>query len=307
MTEKAGRLRVIADGKLPQAAITGTPAVRTRARPACWRSPCIPTTPRTAGSTSPTPTQRRMPTASPSASPPSSAAASRTAPGWTRNPSGAHRGTLPARRPALRLPHRLRRRRLPLLPHRRARPPATTRRTSPCPTARSTASTTTAASPRTTPSCNTPRRLPSVWTYGNRNPQGLDFDSRHRPPLGDRARPARRRRAQPHQARAQLRLARHHLRHELRRLARSPADGPRRHGAAAHLLGALDRGLRHGFLRGHRFPKWKNHLFVTSLAEEELRRLGSTATGSSPRRSSSAASGGCATWRPRPTAISTWP
>jgi len=28
-----------------------------------------------------------------------------------------------------------------------------------------------------------------------------------------------------------------------------------------------------GFYRGDKFPKWKNHLFVTSLAREELRRL----------------------------------
>ena len=40
-----------------------------------------------------------------------------------------------------------------------------------------------------------------------------------------------------------------------------------------NLLGAVDRRLRHRYLRGDRFPRWKHDMLVTALAAQELRRL----------------------------------
>ena len=66
--------------------------------------------------------------------------------------------------------------------------------------------------------------LATIWSYGHRNPQGLAHGSGHRPALRRRARPARRRRAEPRAEGPQLRLARHHLRDELRRHADHEPD-----------------------------------------------------------------------------------
>ena len=65
-----------------------------------------------------------------------------------------------------------------------------------------------------------------------------------RRPVGDRARPPGRRRAEPHRARPQLRLARHHLRHQLRRHPDLRQDRAGGHGAAGGAVDAVARHLR---------------------------------------------------------------
>ena len=97
--------------------------------------------------------------------------------------------------------------------------------------------------------------LATIWSYGHRNPQGLAQGPVHRAALRRRARPARRRRAEPRAEGPQLRLAGHHLRHELRRHADDGPDGQGGHGAAGDLLGALDCGLVDRLLQGHEVPE----------------------------------------------------
>ncbi len=72
--------------------------------------------------------------------------------------------------------------------------------------------------------------------------------SGHRRPLGNRARPARRRRGQFDRQRQELRLAGDRLRHRLFRRENPRCHGQGRHGAAAEILGAVDRAVGHGLL-----------------------------------------------------------
>ncbi len=59
---------------------------------------------------------------------------------------------------------------------------------------------------------------PEIWSYGHRNEQGLAINPGERRALGNRARPARRRRGQRHRQGQELRLAGDRLRHRLFRL-----------------------------------------------------------------------------------------
>ena len=81
-------------------------------------------------------------------------------------------------------------------------------------------------------------------------PAGARVSSGHRRALGERARAARRRRDQHRQGRQELRLAARDLRPRLRRQEdQRPRDAPRSR-AAVHVLGAVDRDLRHDVLHG---------------------------------------------------------
>ena len=75
--------------------------------------------------------------------------------------------------------------------------------------------------PEDNPFVKTAGAYPTIWSYGHRNPQGLARNPVDRRALRRGARPAGRRRDQPGAPRQELRLAGHHLRHELRRHARS--------------------------------------------------------------------------------------
>ena len=91
-----------------------------------------------------------------------------------------------------------------------------------------------------------------------RQPQhaGRGAASADRPAVDARARPAGRRRDQRHPRRRQLRLAGDHLRRQLRHRhedRRGHAEGG--HGAAALLLGAVDRAFGHGVLRRRQVPE----------------------------------------------------
>jgi hypothetical protein len=89
---------------------------------------------------------------------------------------------------------------------------------------------------------------------------------------GGRARPARRRRAEHHPRRAQLRLAAHHLRHEPT-ARRGKGRSPRRPASTDHLLDAVHRRIVAGLLRRRQVPRWKGQILLGSLAFQELRRL----------------------------------
>ena len=84
----------------------------------------------------------------------------------------------------------------------RARPK--TRRTCRSQPARFTGSTTMVRFRRTTRSWTSAGAVPSIWSYGHRNPQGFAFDPLTQQALGDRARPDRRRRAEPDRAGQEL-------------------------------------------------------------------------------------------------------
>jgi len=141
---------------------------------------------------------------------------------------------------------------------------------SPAPTARSTASTTTAACPPTIPSSATRKADPTIWSYGHRNPQGLAFhpvtgelfDAEHGPRGGD-----------------ELNLVQKGVNYGWPVIT----YGMNYDGTAMTDITAKD-GMAQpvtywvpsiapcgaNFYAGDLFPKWKNNLFVASLAAEEL-------------------------------------
>ena len=84
---------------------------------------------------------------------------------------------------------------------------------------------------------------------------GRDAEPGHGPALGDRARPARRRRNQHSRGRQELRLAHHHLRARVQRPGDRRRHGEGGHGAADPLLGAVHRALRHDVSRRARLSR----------------------------------------------------
>ncbi|MGC8743156.1 MAG: PQQ-dependent sugar dehydrogenase [Verrucomicrobiia bacterium] len=127
--------------------------------------------------------------------------------------------------------------------------------------------------PPDNPFVNVPNAIPSIWSYGHRNPQGLDFnpltgelwETEHGPRGGD----------------------------ELNLIEKGKNYGWPIITYGMNYDGSPITHLTHkegleqpvfywtpsiavcgiGFYRGYRFPKWKNNLFVASLAKEELWRL----------------------------------
>ena len=115
--------------------------------------------------------------------------------------------------------------------------------------------------------------MPTIWSYGHRNPQGLAkhpvtgalYDAEHGPRGGDELNLVEK--AQ------ELRLAGHHLRHELQRHADDRQDRDGRHGTARDLLGAVDCGVVDQLLHGRQVPP---------VEERSVRRrAGATGTASS--------------------------
>ena len=157
--------------------------------------------------------------------------------------------------------------------------------------------------PKDNPFVNTPNALPSIWSLRPSQPAGAGVGSGHRPALGIRTRPDRRRRDQHHREGQELRLGR-------------DLDGPAerhhraqprtRHGAADRLLHADDRAERHRVLRRRE---------VSGLEEQPVRRrAGWTAaaparnqrpTGDRTRKPCSSSSAACARSRPARTACCT--
>ena len=120
-----------------------------------------------------------------------------------------------------------------------------------------------------------PKALPSIWSYGHRNPQGLAihpvtgqvFDAEHGPRGGD-----------------ELNLVEKGKNYgwpvitygmDYSGVAFPGSEGTAKAGMEQPLTYWLPSIAPCGinFYAGDRFPQWKNHLFVASLAAEELRRL----------------------------------
>ena len=125
--------------------------------------------------------------------------------------------------------------------------------------------------PTDNPKFDNPKALPGIYSYGHRNPQGMARDPRKRRHLQHRARPARRRRAEP------------------------DPTGPN-YGWPVITWGMNYNGTPMGKTHQKEWsspcisgfppsppadststpveiPKWKNDLFVGALKQEEIRRL----------------------------------
>ena len=89
-----------------------------------------------------------------------------------------------------------------------------------------------------------PGYLPEIYSIGHRSPQGLAMNPATGAHLGERARPARRRRAEHRPAGQELRLAARDLRHRLRRHEDQRFDVARGSRGAVRLLGAVDCRVR---------------------------------------------------------------
>ena len=146
------------------------------------------------------------------------------------------------------------------------------RRRSAAPTARSTASSTTGACRPTTRSC---RCLARSHDLESGQPQcaGAGISPGDRRVVVDRARSARRRRAQRDRAGRQLRLAVDHLRHPLRRHpdhGQTSAPGLEQP-SCTWTPSVAPSGI--AFYTGDRFPGWRHDLFIAMLLGNELRRV----------------------------------
>ncbi|MDF3058172.1 MAG: glucose sorbosone dehydrogenase [Rariglobus sp.] len=127
--------------------------------------------------------------------------------------------------------------------------------------------------PDDNPFLKTPGAFPSIWTYGNRNAQGLRIDPvsgelwehEHGPRGGDELNRIRR------GLNYGWPLATFGMNYNgtpMTDVTTRPDIEPP---ATYWVPSIAPCGM--GFYTGDRFPKWKNHLFVTSLAAQELVRL----------------------------------
>lgn len=127
--------------------------------------------------------------------------------------------------------------------------------------------------PADNPFAETPGAIPSIWSYGNRNPQGLRLDPatgelwehEHGPRGGDELNLIKR------AANYGWPVATFGMNYNGTPItdvtARVDFESP----VTSWVPSIAPCGM--AFYTGDRFPKWKNHLFVTSLAAQELRRL----------------------------------
>ncbi len=127
--------------------------------------------------------------------------------------------------------------------------------------------------PADNPFVRTPGALPTIWTYGNRNPQGLAlhpatgelWETEHGPRGGDELnliRPGRN---------YGWPVITHGMNYNGTPItaltAKEGMEQPVLHWTPSIAVGDMV------FYPGEAFPRWKHHLFVTTLAPEELRRL----------------------------------
>lgn len=115
--------------------------------------------------------------------------------------------------------------------------------------------------------------FPSIWSYGNRNPQGLDLHPdtgelwavEHGPRGGDELNRIEKGRNYGWPV---ITYGMNYDGTPITSLTEKEGmEQPVHHWTPSIAVCALE------FYRGDRFPKWKHHLFVTALAHEELRRL----------------------------------
>lgn len=127
--------------------------------------------------------------------------------------------------------------------------------------------------PADNPFVHTPGAFPSIWSYGNRNPQGLDFDPRtgilweseHGPRGGDELNIIRggRNYGWP--------VITYGMNYDgtpiTAETAREGMEQPITYWVPSIAVCGID------FYEGTLFPKWTGNLFVSSLAQQELRRV----------------------------------
>jgi len=127
--------------------------------------------------------------------------------------------------------------------------------------------------PTDNPFVGTPSAFPSIWCFGNRNPQGLDFDPRtgllweseHGPRGGDELniiRPGRN---------YGWPVITYGMNYDgspmTDRVAQDGMEQPLTYWVPSIAVCGID------FYEGRLFPKWMGNLFVTALAQQELRRV----------------------------------
>lgn len=127
--------------------------------------------------------------------------------------------------------------------------------------------------PADNPFLGTPGAFPSIWTYGNRNPQGLDFDPRtgllweteHGPRGGDELNVIRR------GANYGWPVITYGMNYDgtpiSNETAKEGMEQPVIHWTPSIAVCGID------FYEGGAFPQWKGNLLVTALAQQELRRV----------------------------------
>jgi aldose sugar dehydrogenase len=127
--------------------------------------------------------------------------------------------------------------------------------------------------PADNPFVNEPGAIASIWSYGNRNPQGLDFDPRtgvlwsteHGPRGGDELNIIKK------GANYGWPVITYGINYNgtiiTRETARAGMEQPVIHWTPSIAVCGID------FYEGDAFPKWKGNLFVAALAHEELRRV----------------------------------
>ena len=123
--------------------------------------------------------------------------------------------------------------------------------------------------PKDNPFVNTPNAVPSIWTYGNRNPQGLSWDpvtgklweSEHGPTAGDEINVLK-----PGHNYG-WGVATKGSQTGLTKTSEPGMDDP----IVYYIPTLAPSGI--AFYSGDKFPNWKNNLFVGGLAGEQLRRL----------------------------------
>jgi glucose/arabinose dehydrogenase/galactose mutarotase-like enzyme len=125
--------------------------------------------------------------------------------------------------------------------------------------------------PPDNPFANRPGALGSIWCYGNRHPQGLMFhpvtgrlwESEHGPTNGDEIN-----RIEPgHNYGWPVISNGTDRRAKIEGTSRAGMEPPIVFWTPSIAPSAIE------FYTGDRFPRWKNHLFVTGLGGEQLRRL----------------------------------
>jgi glucose/arabinose dehydrogenase len=123
--------------------------------------------------------------------------------------------------------------------------------------------------PKDNPFVNNPNAVPSIWTYGNRNPQGFSWDpvtgklweSEHGPTAGD-----------------EINVLKPGHNYGWGVVTKGSQDGITKTSAPGmddpivyYIPTLAPSGMT--FYTGDKYPAWKNNLFVGGLAGQQLRRL----------------------------------
>lgn len=127
--------------------------------------------------------------------------------------------------------------------------------------------------PDDNPFVKDPKALPTIWSYGHRNPQGLAihpvtgqlFDAEHGPRGGDELNLVEKGRNYGWP------VITYGMEYDGRAITDNPVKEGMEQPVTYWVPSIAPCGIN--FYTGDKFPKWKNHLFLASLAAQELRRI----------------------------------